>query len=315
MREENPFLLWCEDIDCTVEYNPKTSDISSITDLHARWTVIIVTFNTNGGGGSIPASMRVLYNNSTYGDLPEPSRTGYTFTGWFNEKNESVTSSTPVSFPYDHTLYAHWSINKYTITFEVDGGSECESITQDYNTDVELPEPTKTGYTFDCWCSDPELSSEYTETTMPAKDVTITAQWNINSYILTFVFNNGDENEVRTLDFNEEIDYPDNVVKTGYTFNEWDNKPDRMPAESITITAQWIASMVTIAFDRKTLGDTSALEEVVRELIGTENVIIEFITDEEEEEGSTIICIIKFSDKISAEEISGLWRASRTRRS
>ena len=67
-------------------------------------------------------------------------------------------------------LYAHWRINQYTITFEVDGGSECNPITQDYNTEVVLPEPTNTGYTFDCWCSDSELSTKYTETTMPAEN-------------------------------------------------------------------------------------------------------------------------------------------------
>ena len=58
---------------------------------------------------------------------------------------------------------------------------------------------------------------------------------------LTFVFNNGAENEVRTLDFNKTIDYPENVKKTGYTFNGWDNKPDKMPAENITVTTQWVS--------------------------------------------------------------------------
>ena len=46
---------------------------------------------------------------------------------------------------------------------------------------------------------------------------------------------------MRTLDFNEKIVYPEGVVKTGYTFNGWDNKPDRMPAENITVTAQWVS--------------------------------------------------------------------------
>ena len=106
-------------------------------------------------------------------------------------------------------------------------------------TEIVFPEPTKIGYTFDYWCSDPELSREYAGTTMPAGNVTLYAKWNINQYTITFIFNNGDENEVRTLDFNEEIDYPESIEKEGYTFNGWDNKPDRMPAENITVTAQW----------------------------------------------------------------------------
>ena len=74
---------------------------------------------------------------------------------------------------------------------------------------------------------------------------------------------------MRTLNYNSPIEYPRNVTKDGYTFNGWDSKPDRMPAENITIIAQWIASMVTIVFDRKTLWDTSALEEVVMEIVRT----------------------------------------------
>ena len=90
------------------------------------------------------------------------------------------------------------------------------------------------------------------------------SHWVINSYTLTFIFNNGDKDEVRTLDYNSSIEYPRNVTKGGYTFDGWDSNITSMPTDNLTITAQWIASMVTIVFDRKTLRVTSALEEVVR---------------------------------------------------
>ena len=64
LREGNSFLLWCEDVDCTVEYDPKTSDLSSITELYARWTVIVVTFNPNGGTTPSPATKNVTYSES-----------------------------------------------------------------------------------------------------------------------------------------------------------------------------------------------------------------------------------------------------------
>ena len=119
-----------------------------------------------------------------------------------------------------------------------EGGRECKPIIQNYNTKLVLPEPTKTGYTFDSWCSDPELSIEYTRTTMPAGDVTLYAKWIINQYNLTFIFNNGAENEVRTLDFNETIVYPEGVEKTGYTFDGWDSNITNMPSHNLAITAR-----------------------------------------------------------------------------
>ena len=184
----------------------------------------------------------------------------------------------------------------------MDGGSECENITQDYNTEIVLPDPTKTGYTFDCWCSDPELSKEYTETTMPAGNVTLYSKWSINQYNLTIVFNNGAENEVRTLDFNEKIIYPENVEKTGYTFNGWDKEPDRMPAENIIITAQWIENKepskpskpteyVEIVFGK------DFTEEYVRDILDDYTkegfTIVEFERDEKSGEIRIVISFVK----------------------
>ena len=82
-----------------------------------------------------------------------------------------------------------------------------------YKESVKYPEnPVREGYTFNGW--DKEISI------MPAEDVTITAQWKINQYNLTFVFSNGAENEVGTLDYNSPIEYPRNVTKDGYTFDD-----------------------------------------------------------------------------------------------
>ena len=171
-----------------------------------------------------------------------------------------------------------------------------------------LPEPTKTGYTFDCWCSDPELDREYTETAMPAEDVTLYAKWTINQYSLTFIFNNGTENEVRTLDFNEKIVYPENVEKTGYTFNGWDNKPDKMPAENVTVTAQW----TSIEEPEKPTNPTEYVEivfgkdftkEEVKDILDDYTkdgfVIVEF--EKDEKSGETRV-IVKFNDRKDAEE-------------
>ncbi|MCK7504570.1 MAG: InlB B-repeat-containing protein [Desulfobacterales bacterium] len=134
----------------------------------------------------------------------------------------------------DKTLYAKWTINQYTITFGANGGSAVAAITQDYNTAVTAPSnPTRTGYTFNGW-------SQAVPATMPAGNVTITAQWTINQYTITFEANGGSAVAAITQDYNTAIIAPANPTKTGYTFNGWSQAvPATMPAGNVTITAQW----------------------------------------------------------------------------
>ena len=65
-----------------------------------------MTFNPSGG--SVSQSSKVVTFESAYGDLPNATRTGHTFIGWFTEKNESITAGSIVKIPNNHTLYAHW---------------------------------------------------------------------------------------------------------------------------------------------------------------------------------------------------------------
>ena len=128
----------------------------------------------------------------------------------------------------DQAIYAHWSVNNYTLTFEGEDGSELTTITQNYESVVEFPVPEKTGYSVDYWCTDPELTKRYDGTTMPAEDLTLYPKWRINIYVLVFVFENGTTLNM-TLAYNEEIHYPDAPSRVGYTFGGWDNEPVSIP--------------------------------------------------------------------------------------
>ena len=110
VREGNTFLFWCKDAVCGEVFDPETGDVST---LYAGWTPnnYTVTFDVNGGD-ELPTPTRTVTFNTPYGELPTPKRTGFTFLGWFNDKNESVTGSTIVSTPNDHTLHAHWKETK-----------------------------------------------------------------------------------------------------------------------------------------------------------------------------------------------------------
>ena len=174
------------------------------------------------------------------------TRPGYTQTGWATtDGGERVYGLKDYYYANEVlTLYPVWSPNSYTITFDTDGGSEIFPITQDYGSEITAPaNPSKTGYTFVGW--DKEIP-----TAMPAENITIKAQWKANSYTITFDTDGGSEISSITQDYGSEITAPDNPSKVGCTFVGWDKEiPAAMPAENITIKAQWKANSYTITFD------------------------------------------------------------------
>ena len=115
----------------------------SITDdqtLYANWVAGAITVAFNATGGISTQTSKPVTFDSTYGELPTATRDGYTFIGWFTEEasGTEVTAGTKITNTNDHSLYAHWTINQYTLTFEENGGSDCLSITQDYRTHLLL---------------------------------------------------------------------------------------------------------------------------------------------------------------------------------
>ncbi|RGF36789.1 hypothetical protein DW063_05115 [Ruminococcus sp. AF43-11] len=202
----------------------------------AKWEInqYTITFDTNGGSEIAP----ITQDYGTEITAPaDPTRKGYTFKGWDKEIPETMPAE-------NITVKAQWGINQYTITFDTNGGSEIAPITQDYGTEITAPDnPTRKGYTFKGW--DKEIPE-----TMPADNITVKAQWEINQYTITFDTNGGSEIAPITQDYGTEITAPDNPTRKGYTFKRWDKEiPKTMPAENMTVKAQWEINQYTIAFD------------------------------------------------------------------
>ena len=174
------------------------------------------------------------------------TRAGYTQVGWSTvDGGEKVYGFEDVYTQNEAlTLYPVWNTNKYTITFDTNGGSEIAPITQDYGTEITAPaNPTRKGYTFKGW--DKEIPE-----TMPAENMTVKAQWEINQYTITFDTNGGSEIAPITQDYGTKITAPDKPTRKGYTFKGWDKEiPETMPAENMTVKAQWEINQYTIAFD------------------------------------------------------------------
>ena len=174
------------------------------------------------------------------------TRTGYTQVGWATvDGGEKIYGFDDVYTQNEAlTLYPVWNTNKYTITFDTAGGSEIASITQNYCTAITAPaDPTREGYTFIGWDRDiPEI--------MLAENITVTAQWEINRYTITFDTAGGSEIAPITQDYGTAITAPADPTREGYTFIGWDMEiPETVPAENMTVTAQWEINRYTITFD------------------------------------------------------------------
>ena len=193
-----------------------------------------VTFQSEGGS-EVASQIRA----NTPADQPaDPTKEGYTFIGWYKGESEwnfadAVTEAL--------TLTAKWQVNQYTITFKPENGGQDIVIKQDYGTAITAPaNPTKTGYTFAGW-------DKTIPTTMPAGNMTITAQWQVNQYTITFKPENGGQDIVIKQDYGTAITAPANPTKTGYTFAGWDKTiPSTMPAGDMTITARWTENRVIV---------------------------------------------------------------------
>ena len=183
-----------------------------------------ITFDTNGGSEIAPITQDYGTNIAAPAD---PTREGYTFIGWDRKIPETMPAE-------NMTVTAQWEINRYTITFDTNGGSEIAPITQDYGTNITAPaDPTRDGYTFIGWDRDiPEI--------MPAENMTVTAQWEINRYTITFDTAGGSEIAPITQGYGTAITAPADPTREGYTFIGWDREiPTTMPAENMTLKAKW----------------------------------------------------------------------------
>ena len=128
--ENHTFSGWFEDEECTKEFT--NIFVETETVLYGGWSYVL-TFDPTGCVATI-SSKSVVYGQK-YGELPNASRTGYTFTGWFTEENGGIeiTNKTTANITAsNHTLYAHWTINNYTITFDYGNGTVV-SKTYEYN--------------------------------------------------------------------------------------------------------------------------------------------------------------------------------------
>ena len=161
----------------------------------------------------------------------EPTKEGYTFSGW---------SEIPETMPaHDVTVTGTFSVNSYSLIYFVDD-EVYKTYEVEYGTDI-IPEevPQKKGYTFSGWSDIP--------TTMPARDITISGTFSINSYKLTYIVD-GAEYKTIELEYDSAITPEEEPIKEGYTFSGWSDIPENMPANDVTVTGSFIVNKYEVTY-------------------------------------------------------------------
>lgn len=165
--------------------------------LYGQWTVITYTVTLNGNGGNNPGSITVEHGGQ-YGTLPTPTRTGYTFQGWFTAQDGGdvipITGMKTIVTNGNHTLYARWVPTAYVVTLDANGGSGGGSVEVKFGEAYgELPVPSRTGYAFEGWFTAKTGGSKVTASTTvnTASNHTLYAQWSEVKVTVTFNANGG----------------------------------------------------------------------------------------------------------------------------
>jgi uncharacterized repeat protein (TIGR02543 family) len=180
---------WYTEAGCTNAFSFSTA-ITADKTLYAKWTPnsYNVTLNTNG---ATSCSQLTSYTYGTGATLPTPTKTGYTFGGWYTTSTFSGSAVTSISTTDngDKTFYAKWTAKTYTVTFDANGGT-CstanKTVTYD-STYGDLPTPTREGYTFAGWFTTTSGTTQVTSTTTVAitDAQTLYAHWTANKYAVT----------------------------------------------------------------------------------------------------------------------------------
>lgn len=222
-----------------------------------------VTFNANGGNTPSPTTKSVTYA-STYGDLATCTRTGYTFAGWYTAASggTQVTSTTTVSITAAQTLYAHWTVNSYTLT--LNKGTGIESVSgagsKNYGSTVTISATVSPGYTWKNWTtgtSTTVFTSDQTYSfTMPASAKTYKANATANTYYVKYNANGGSgsmSNSTHTYNTESNLS-PNAFTRPGYKFIGWSTSStatsatytDQQGVKTLTTTSKGTVNLYAI---------------------------------------------------------------------
>ena len=240
----------------------------------ANWTPTNYTISYNANGGSL-SGQKTSYNIETANfTLPQPTRSGYTFTGWTGTGLSSATKSVTVSkgSTGNRSYTANWSANGYTVSFNYNKPSTAAGTMSGNSTTSKgvtyaaaygtLPQPSMPGWTFNGWYTAASGGSKISATTTytAAGNQTLYAHWTLNTYSISYNANGGSLSGQKTsYNVNTDSFTLPTPTKNGYTFTGWTGSNGTTAQKSVTITkgstgnrsytAHWTPTNYTISYN------------------------------------------------------------------
>ena len=170
-------------------YAPGGSVPADVTKLTVQWTAPTYAVTLHANGGSVSPDSMTTGADGKLASLPTPTRSSYSFNGWYTEKNGGTKVTTDTVFSANTTVYAHWTYTGgyytpvyYTLTFETNGGDKLSPVSGSYNALIDLSKyaPKRSGYAFTGWYSERSLTNKVSGVYL-TKDMTVYAGWRVTT--------------------------------------------------------------------------------------------------------------------------------------
>lgn len=285
-KEGYIFDAWYIDKALTAKYSGTQFSNEDLT-LYARWKAKSIQFTLDVNGGYANQNgypSKSSTGDSELDDTPNLLKDKYYHSGYDAVKNDTdtlvcdklgvfVDNFTSTDFKIVEgklvvlndnstaTIYAQWTYNIFTMSFESNGGSEVASIIKAGGATITAPTaPTRQYYTFAGWYDNAELTgSAYVFATMPQADIKLYAKWNTTYLFVNFVTNCSASVAMIATNVNALVAKPADPVNAGYTFVGWYDTedfsssiitwPHMMGNTSETFYAKWKANSMSVVFD------------------------------------------------------------------
>lgn len=263
-----------------------TSVFTADTTLYAHWTGKQYTISFDPNGGNCDTATMTARVGEKVGTLPTPTRSYYSFTGWFTAASGGAEITADYIQNHDSNLsvYAHWLAHTYTVTFDPNGGTptpEPKNVSVDSPIGV-LPEPERAYYVLNGWYTERtggiKITKDYSQSV--PDPLPLYAQWTPLPYTMTFDANGGSvDPKTKECFVDTEVGELPVPTRAYYDFEGWYTEDGKTHVtktyqqetnKDITVYAKWTPHTYTVSFDPNSGNcDTSSIIGTVDKPIGT----------------------------------------------